>query len=80
MTADVLTMVDLRRLCGAYVPRASRHPHSLGRLRSSETWWYAHELGHLLTSLPGEIGQPMFGLDVARGSPRGGRSTRAAAR
>lgn len=57
----MLTLRGLQRLCTTYVPRASRHPNSTGLRR----WWAAHELGHLLVARPAEIGQPMFGYDVA---------------
>lgn len=57
-----LTLRDLRQLCIRYVPRASRHDNSLN-LNTDVSWWYAHELGHVLTVKHHAIGLPMFGLD-----------------
>ena len=55
-----MTLDDLRDLRDRYVPLDSRHPDSFSAV---EKWWYAHELGHLLTVPPRQIGQVMFGLD-----------------
>jgi hypothetical protein len=57
-----VTLDDLRDLCKRYVPAGSRHPDSLPGLY--ETWWWAHEIGHLLTVPLAQIGQPMFGMDT----------------
>lgn len=59
MVNDVLTMTELRRLCGKYVPRQSRHENSFERRIS---WWHAHEIGHLLVALPKELRAPLFGF------------------
>ncbi len=45
------------------MPLTSRHPKARGR-SPRDTWWPAHELGHLLTVPRARIGQPLFGMDV----------------
>jgi len=67
MTAPRLTLADLRELCDRYVPARSRHPNSI-EPSNDELWWYAHELGHLLTVEPSGIDEPLFGLR-AEGTP-----------
>lgn len=62
-----LTLVDLRQLCDQYVPIASRMRFSLDPC--APAWWYAHELGHLLTVDHASIGQPLFGLFEERNPP-----------
>lgn len=57
-----MTLRDLRDLCDRYVPAESRHPNSMPVV--CEKWWYAHEIGHLLTVTLAQIGQVMFGMDV----------------
>ena len=58
-----IQLADLHEFCDGYVPITSRHPNA--RKRSTrETWWPAHELGHLLTVPRARIGEPLFGMDV----------------
>ena len=59
----MLTLDDLLDLYKRYVPVASRHPHAQ-RSRRADSWWPAHELGHLLTVPPTHIGAPLFGMDT----------------
>jgi hypothetical protein len=59
-------IADLRDLCERYVPGESRHKRStsaFGHAPFGQEWWYAHEIGHLLTVPPDHIGLPMFGLE-----------------
>jgi len=59
-------IADLRDLCERYVPWESRHEGStsaFGHAPFGQEWWYAHEIGHLLTVPIDHIGLPMFGLE-----------------
>lgn len=56
-----LTLDDIFDLYQRYVPEASRHENADDE---PESWWPAHELGHLLTVPPRQIGLPWFGLPV----------------
>jgi len=60
-TAPRLHLADLHELCDRYVPIGSRHPKSRSR-STRDTWWPAHELGHLLTVPRARIGEPLFRL------------------
>ncbi len=67
MPGKRLILDHLRDLCDRYVPLASRHEGSLLPLPpiSGDEWWWAHEIGHLLTVPLENIGRRYFGL----GSP-----------
>lgn len=56
-----LTLDDILEMYLRYVPEMSRHENAVDY---AESWWPAHELGHLLTVSPRQIGQPGFGLDT----------------
>jgi hypothetical protein len=59
LVAVTLPIKLLIALCERYVPTSSRNPDSLRQARPhSWTWWPAHELGHLLTVPPSNIGVP----------------------
>lgn len=58
-TAPMLTLDDIFELYLRYVPTVSRHESAEDL---PDTWWPAHELGHLLTVPRCQIGKPMFGL------------------
>jgi hypothetical protein len=60
-----VTLKDCRELCEQYVPFSSRH--NAWRTCGPDTWWHAHELGHLLTVEPNRFGQPLFGLELELG-------------
>ena len=62
-TSRRITLEDLKELCNEYVPSESRHASSW----DLDLWWPAHELGHLLTVEPEDIGTPYFGLDDRAG-------------
>jgi len=63
MTKRRFDLADLYELCDRYVPVASRHPKARSR-STHDTWWPAHELGHLLTVPRARIGLPLFGMDA----------------
>ena len=58
-----LDLADLHELCERYVPITSLHPKARA-VATPDTWWPAHELGHLLTVPRARIGDPLFGLEV----------------
>jgi len=60
-TTRPLQLDDLCDLCERYVPIESRHPKAR-TLPDADSWWPAHELGHLLTVPRARIGQPLFGI------------------
>jgi hypothetical protein len=59
-----LTIDDIFELYLRYVPESSRHDNAD---EEADSWWPAHELGHLLTVPPRQIGLPWFGLPVELG-------------
>lgn len=61
----MITLQHLHDLCECYVPEVSRHPSAYG----PDSWWPAHEIGHLLVATPYEVGRPLFGLDDLDGVP-----------
>ena len=73
----MLTLNDLRALCNALVPPGSRHPRSREGWQASitgdryvpevDTYWHAHEIGHLLIALPEENGEPEYVLGSSSG-------------
>lgn len=61
-----MNLRDLKQLCDRYVPMVARHEASLSRSGHAPVgceWWYAHEIGHLLTALHEHHETPLFGMD-----------------
>lgn len=58
-----ITLADLHELCDRWVPLVARHEASLTEV-DHETWWFAHEIGHMLTVEPSACSLPMFGLSA----------------